>query len=213
MPEGLTVGGWLDLNGTEITSLPEGLTVGGWLDLRGTEITSLPEGLTVGGDLDLRGTAIKRCEKDKVRYLQDGDYVPDKYIFCDGILTHIKSCKKIGAYTFYKGKIKGRNVVSDGQYFAHCFTFKEGVLDIEFKKRKERGAEQYNDLTKDSVLTYEDAIAAYRIITGACRQGTQNFLDGLKEKKDSYTVAEIIELTKGQYGSAVFADFFERKEK
>ena len=104
-------------------------------------------------------------------------------------------------------------MVSDGQYFAHCFTFKEGVLDIEFKKRKERGAEQYNDLTKDSVLTYEDAIAAYRIITGACRQGTQNFLDGLKEKKDSYTVAEIIELTKGQYGSAVFADFFERKEK
>ena len=40
------------------TFLPEGLTVGGWLDLRGTAITSLPEGLTVGGSLDLRGTNI-----------------------------------------------------------------------------------------------------------------------------------------------------------
>ena len=31
------------LRGTAITSLPDGLTVGGYLDLRGTAITSLPE--------------------------------------------------------------------------------------------------------------------------------------------------------------------------
>jgi len=47
-PEGLTVGGWLDLSDTGITALPEGLTVGGSLDLRGTSITALPEGLPVG---------------------------------------------------------------------------------------------------------------------------------------------------------------------
>ena len=59
LPEGLTVGGYLDLEGcTGITSLPEGLTVGGYLDLRGTGITSLPEGLTVGESLYLRGTGI-----------------------------------------------------------------------------------------------------------------------------------------------------------
>jgi hypothetical protein len=34
---------------TGITSLPDGLTVGGYLDLHGTRITSLPEGLTVEG--------------------------------------------------------------------------------------------------------------------------------------------------------------------
>ena len=33
-------GGNLYLSGTQITSLPEGLTVGGWLDLRNTQITS-----------------------------------------------------------------------------------------------------------------------------------------------------------------------------
>jgi hypothetical protein len=58
LPEGLTVGGTLDLNRTAITVLPEGLTVGGGLYLIGTAIKALPEGLTVGGDLDLRGTAV-----------------------------------------------------------------------------------------------------------------------------------------------------------
>jgi Leucine-rich repeat (LRR) protein len=57
-PDGLTVGGWLDLSGTQITSLPDGLTVGYWLNLSGTQITSLPDGLTVGGSLDLSGTQI-----------------------------------------------------------------------------------------------------------------------------------------------------------
>ena len=49
LPEGLTVGGWLDLRGTQIASLPEGLTVGGGLVLSGTQITSLPEGVVVKG--------------------------------------------------------------------------------------------------------------------------------------------------------------------
>ncbi|WP_425107203.1 PcfJ domain-containing protein [Ancylobacter sp.] len=55
---GLTVGDWLDLRGTGITSLPENLTVGDWLDLSGTGITSLSENLTVGGSLYLSGTGI-----------------------------------------------------------------------------------------------------------------------------------------------------------
>src|SRR5690606_7246570 len=42
---GLQVGGYLDLQGTQITSLPDGLQVGGSLYLRGTQITSLPKHL------------------------------------------------------------------------------------------------------------------------------------------------------------------------
>ena len=56
--DNLTVGGSLDLSGTQITSLPDNLTVGGSLDLSGTQITSLPDNLTVGGSLDLRDTQI-----------------------------------------------------------------------------------------------------------------------------------------------------------
>lgn len=58
LPEGLTVGGYLDLRDTVITVLPDGLTVGGYLNLEGTAITVLPDGLTVGGSLYLRGTGI-----------------------------------------------------------------------------------------------------------------------------------------------------------
>jgi hypothetical protein len=34
-----------------LTALPEGLSVGGYLDLRLTKITALPEGLKVGGKI------------------------------------------------------------------------------------------------------------------------------------------------------------------
>jgi len=39
LPDNLTVGGSLDLAGTQITALPDNLTVGGLLFLRGTQIT------------------------------------------------------------------------------------------------------------------------------------------------------------------------------
>lgn len=38
LPDNLSVGGSLDLRGTQITSLPDNLSVGGWLDLSGTQI-------------------------------------------------------------------------------------------------------------------------------------------------------------------------------
>ena len=57
-PDNLSVGGYLDLNGTSITALPDNLFVGGSLYLRDTSITALPDNLSVGGYLDLRGTSI-----------------------------------------------------------------------------------------------------------------------------------------------------------
>ena len=58
LPDNLVVGGWLDLQGSAITSLPDNLVIGGSLDLRGSTITSLPDNLVVGGWLDLRGSTI-----------------------------------------------------------------------------------------------------------------------------------------------------------
>ena len=62
--DSLIVGGGLDLQNAQITSLPENLTVGGGLYLQGTKITSLPENLTVGGSLYLQGTQIKELPKN-----------------------------------------------------------------------------------------------------------------------------------------------------
>ena len=225
LPDGLKVGGYLDLEGTQITALPEGLTVGGDLYLRRTPITALPEGLAVGGDLYLRDTPITALPEDlKVgsyifphnpnikkllkHVLKDGDYVPGKYLYADGILTHVKNRRKSGAYTYYLGKIKGRNVVSDGTYWAHCRTLREGVADLLYKHAADRGAEQYRHLTLESILPREEAVTMYRVITGACQAGTQQFIERLPELKEAYSVREMIELTRGQYGADKFAEFF-----
>ena len=210
LPEGLTVGGSLYLRGTQITALPEGLTVGGYLDLRGTQITALPEGLTVGGYLDLRGTQI--TNDGKYHRLREGDFVDGKYIYCDGMLTHISRKKVFGQYTYFVGKIKGQDVIYDGEFYAHCKSFEDGVRDLSFKRAKDRGQDQYKDMTLDSVVKHDDAIVMYRIITGACQAGTNRFLDGLEQHKEEYTIREIIELTRGQYGSGTFEAFFKKEE-
>ncbi len=209
LSDNLTVGGSLWLNDTSITSLPDNLTVGYNLYLRDTKITSLPDNLTVGGEIISDGGKIKT--RGHYKLLQNGDYVEGKYLFADGILAHVKRAKKIGEYTFYIGKIPGKNVVFDGECYAHCKTFSEGVRDIEFKRASDRGAEQYRSLTLDSEVSKDEAITMYRVITGACQQGTDSFVNSLRDTKDRYTVREIISITQGQYGSRSFTEFFERE--
>ena len=224
LPDNLTVRGNLDLAGTPIKELPDNLTVGGCLDLTGTKIKELPDNLTVGGSLYLRRTGVTDlpdslkvgdeidCNDGSVRQgnLTNGT-VTDDYIYADDILTLIKKVVQKGNYTYYVGKIKGKNVIYDGKNYAHCSSFKEGVEDLIFKSLKDRGTQQFENLTLDSVMSAKDLIAMYRIITGACRQGTDAFVQSIKPLKDSYTIAEAIEITKGQYGSQRFEKFFTKK--
>lgn len=170
-----------------------------------------------GGYLDLRGcTGIvdKYAERKKARILVDGEYVEGRYLYADGILTHVKRKKKIGNYDYFVGKIKNRNVVFDGKNYAHCKDFQSGVCDLEFKKARDRGADQYKQLTLGSVIAREDAIVMYRVITGDCQAGTEQFLESIGEmaQKESYTVQEIIDLTRGNYGSGVFESFFKERD-
>lgn len=86
--------------------------------------------------------------------------------------------------------------------------YKKVLKDLRFKAAKDRGAEQYSGLTLDSELTPDEAITMYRVITGACRQGTQAFVDSLGKLKELYSIGEIIALTEGQYGAGQFKQFF-----
>ena len=215
LPDNLTVGGSLYLRGcTGLTELPDNLTVGGWLYLSGcTGLTELPDNLTVGGSLYLRGcTGLTELpDKYKPRKLKNGDYKAGRYLYADNILTHIRRVKKIGKYYYYIGKIRNKNVIFDGKHYAHCKSFSDGAKDIEFKNAKERGAKQYRKLKLSDTVTKDEAITMYRVITGACRAGTDGFVDSLGKTKDKYTVAEIIEITRGQYGAAVFENFFKEE--
>lgn len=181
----------------------------GNLNLYGTQITSLPEGLTVGGGLNLYGTQIKdkKVELKKVKKLRDGDYVEGQYLYADGILTHVKAKREVDGYTLYLGKIKGKNVVSDGKNYAHCNKLREGIADLLFKSSG-CDTEPYRKLSLDTKMTVPELAAIYRKITGACRQGTENFINGLRDLKESYTIREAAELTRGQYNAQKFSQFF-----
>lgn len=237
LPDGLIVYGSLIMQMTMIDTLPDNLIVGADLTLSQCRVSELPNGCVIGGNIycrapltppadfkvglhrmwivcDADDCCVDTVECDPKYQLTDGEYVEGRYLYADGILTPVKSKKTCAQYTIYYGKIPGKNVVYDGTYYAHCAKIRDGLIDIRYKYAKDRGTNQYRELTLDSVISRDDAIAMYRVITGACQQGTQIFLDSLGDNiKDEYTVAEIIEITSGQYGSDKFKEFFDNTEE
>ena len=96
LPEGLTVGGSLNLGGcSALTHLPEGLIVGGGLNLSGcTSLTRLPEGLIVGGSLNLSGCTA-------LTHLPDGLTVGGR-LYLEGCtaLTSLPDGLTVGCYLY-----------------------------------------------------------------------------------------------------------------
>ena len=128
----------------------------------------------------------------------------------DGIKCAILSHKK----DVYKVKNFGENdtsyVIEKDGVFSHGKTLKEARESFIYKISN-RDTSAYENLTLDSVVTFEEAVKMYRVITGACEAGTKYFVSQLSEVKKKYTIAEIIKLTEGQYGSDSFKKFFEEK--
>ena len=225
IPESLTVSSFLDLEGcTSITSLPEGLTVGGFLDIRGTSITSLPEGLTVGGDLDLRGTSItdhskvrRQLSSEQRSKINNARNKPitwawngRKYIKVDGEFTVLDSQRGNVYHTHYLGKSDTVYLITDGEgHWAHGAKLQEARQDLLYKIN-DRDTSAYKNMSLDDEITFEEAVAAYRTITGACAAGTQNFVKNRLPKpiKDKYTIREMLTLTRGEYGSEKLQAFF-----
>ena len=214
IPEGFnpTVGGSLYLR--SLTSIPEGFnpTVGGYLDLR--SLTSIPEGFnpTVGGSLDLRSlTSIpegfnqSNVENKDVfpMYWQDG-----KYMMVDGVFGEIISHKR----NIFKLKRIDKDeifycVEKDG-IFSHGNNIREAKDDLIYKISERANLEEFKSLKLDSVLAFDKCIQLYRIVTGACAFGVKQFIESHDIEHKPYTVAEIIEKTKGQYGADRLIAFF-----
>ena len=202
---------WLSKHNYVFEKKRDNLTVGGWLDLSGTGITSLPDNLTVGGRLDLSGTGIAEKEKEKVKKLTFNietllSWKGGKYRIFDGILCEVL-CKKKNVWKVKIG-LKIQFVITDGERFAHGETI-EDARDSLMYKIGNRDTSAYKHLRKNSVLTKEEAIKMYRVITGACEAGTRLFVETNGDKiKETMTVAEIIEITEGQYGNGELKKFF-----
>ena len=213
LPDNLTVGGYLDLQGTQITSLPDNLIVGGDIYLEDTQITSLPDNLIVGGGIYLEGTPIEGYDKSKVNHnvLDMLSWRNGEYIKCDGTFSKVLSHK---GNVWKVQELWSRDIyflVTDGNgKYAHGETIQNAKADLIYKISN-RDTSVYDGLTLDCEVTFEDAIEMYRVITGACAAGTKDFVEHrLKVKKDKYTIAELIELTKGEYRAEKFAEFFNK---
>ena len=225
LPDNLTVGGSLDLRCTGITSLPDNLTVGGSLYLSGTGITSLPDNLTVGGWLDLSGTGITDTSKVKGTLSAEArrkiaakqnmcliwEWNGRTYIKVDGIFSVVDSHHGNVWRVHQLGCKEQTFIVTDGEHhYAHGDTIDEARKDLVYKIC-DRDKSEYENLTLDSELTYSEAIECYRVITGACSAGTRNFCENiLSDKREKYTVNEIIQLTKGRFGNEAFENFFNK---
>lgn len=222
LPEGWIVNGYLGLAHSWIRELPAHLTVKGNLDLMFTGISVLPSTLRIGGELHTYSsgiTEVPSLNQEVPLDLEKQIWQGSGYLSVDGRLVQVLS-EHDGYWEtqdFLEADIDDEEmladahgyIVTDGNgHYAHGSTLEDAQKDLKFKLAS-RDLSEYAKLSLDSELSYDEAIVCYRVITGACRAGTDHFLKrDLKEKKASYTIQEIMELTEGQYGSEMFKTFF-----
>lgn len=150
---------------------------------------------------------INDCENKVFFWERDGV----RYIKADGIFSVIDSHHE-NVYKVHKLGQQDRPfyIVTDGEgHWAHGEILAEAKADLIYKIN-DRDTSAYDNLTVDDTLSYEEAIAAYRTITGACSLGTRDFIENRlpTPHKDKYTIKEIIDLTRNEYGGKEFAKFF-----
>jgi hypothetical protein len=124
----------------------------------------------------------------------------------DGIPTIVESNKTIGELTilkgFYKNSKKNVYVVFKGEFSAHGNSIREAKNDLEFKilSKNFNVDDLVNKIKKENKVTIND----YRLLTGACSSGVNNFLNENNVNVEEMSLNEAIELTNGAYGSERF---------
>ncbi len=100
-------------------------------------------------------------------------------------------------------------LTKDGFLYPEAEDFYIGLKD----KIGNRDTSLYKDLTLDSILTKDECIRMYRVITGECEYGTRSFVSKQEPSKikDKYSIRELIKLTKGQYGNDKLVQFLKGK--
>ena len=214
LPNNLVVGGSLYLHGTAITSLPKNLVVGRSLYLQETAITSLPDNLVVGDWIELEGTQITDTSNVNRNAPTLYEWNNKKYIKVDGIFSIVDNYHG-NVYKVHKvGSTKQMYVVGDGNgKWAHGETIDKARKDLIYKISN-RDKSAYKNLKLNSILTFEEAIECYRVITGSCAAGTKDYVENRlpKPHKEKYSIREMIKLTKGEYQGKEFEEFFKNNK-
>jgi hypothetical protein len=118
----------------------------------------------------------------------------------DGI--SIRRCRKAA---FKDGKLSGEKfyVASKGEHNAHAETIQAAILELEFKAGT-RDISEYRNMPLTTKKSPQQWAFVYRMVTGSCQYGVQRFMEEKGTLKKSYTLKEIVEQTRGAYGSEMF---------
>jgi hypothetical protein len=210
-----TVGGNVYVHGS--AKLDALQTVGGNVYVHGSAKLDAPALQTVGGNVSVYDSAKLDApnlkEKDtpearaKAKAALDGALKEKGMVLADGILSHIIHERGNVTITHRVASDKREYLVRDGEHSAHGETLAEAMADLKYK-RSSRDTSQFKAWTRETEVSLEDAILAYRSITGACAAGVRGFCEG-RELPERLTVARAITETRGQYGADEFAKFFE----
>ena len=227
LPKGLKVTYYLEISETGITFIPDDCEVGHSIYASNSKLKYVPQKVVLSERLVVTGSNVKVIPSSVIaRWIDcDADVQVDAYRFdpisksidihpngqyvcCDGILPKILEHKGNVWRCMDLSVDKEYFLVTDGEgHYAHGTTIHEAETELRLKVGQ-RALTLYQPLTLDDSLSFEEAYTCYRNITGACRDGMVQFIQSLPEIKESYTIREILELTKGQYGHLAFAQFF-----
>jgi len=126
------------------------------------------------------------------------------YVVADGMREKLINQKTKHDITFYETD-KGFVARKDNT-FAHGNTELEALTDLKYKL-SDRDPSAYKSWKLDDIKSKEDLVLAYRVITGACSYGVNNFLAKNKIPEEM-KVSTAIRLTKDNYGHEKFREFF-----
>ena len=204
-----------------LKELPKNLVVFNMLKMSNKSITALPSDCIVNRIYSKFDINDKRYKKNVYgEYSLKNEIVhinhPSgrEFLHVDGLLSEVIE-KKGNVYHVRNGiNLPMAYVVTDGnEHWAHGYTLDDANQDLHYKMSL-RDKTEYEKLTLDSELTFDEAVACYRVITGACKVGTQVFVEKRvpEPRKEKYTIKEMIELTKNEYGGDTFREFFENNK-
>lgn len=198
-----------------LKELPKNLVVFNMLKMTNKSITALPIDCLVNRIYSKFGINDKRYKKNvygeyylKNEIIHISHSSGREFLHVDGILSEVieKNGNVYCVHNDNNGSIT--YIVTDGNnHWTRGNTLGEAKQALAFKLNKHDKSE-YEKLNLDSELTFDEAVACYGVITGACKFGVYDCLP--KPHKEKYSIKEMIELTKNEYGGDTFRKFFEK---
>ena len=151
----------------------------------------------------------KKLLADEWYKLEGGKFVHVDW--SDNIFSRVKSIKKIGNATIktviIDGQEKKSYIYISGGKSAHGETIDKAKSDLRYKIA-DRDTSRFKGWKITDEKPLDEIIEAYRIITGACEQGTRNFVESQGKLPKKLTITDVINRTKGAFGNEQFAAFF-----